>query len=728
MTQEPAYSTFPKYLAHAHRNLATRDDGRLLLVFHTKTQQSEIDGFFARQQEVFEREDAAPPELRQRVSGRALKPRLNQTQHHVWVRLRDGGPPDTDYLAKLLAAEKKILDWIGPVYRASGSPELRALFCPPPTELMVIAAEGIDDDDERLGATLKELGLKKQLPKSEPATKEQSAHVPVNSSQKSRKPFYCVPAERTSDNGYRPGREWYDQAGKLSQAAQGLIQTVQYDSIPLTSPLCMVEPPASEVHWDDQWNLDRIGMPAAWDYGLGDEHVYVCVIDNGCQSVVPASWANPTATVGYHPELSRVGNYGQSGGALGEHEGGPSTPSNVEGPHATGCAGIAAAEWGSAGGVVGVAPGCCIFSLALPMPFAALAIANAIRTAADPATPLPNRDVGDPDPRDRKHRRVILLSAAHAGLGGNLDVQNAIQFAVANDVVVCVPTGNDDSRLVVTPPADNSNVIAVGAMDGAPEGRATNQYPTPGTLDLGPGTWGSNGTRRTPFVSAPGVEVPTTDLRGAGDYDGYIPGNNYVMNFSGTSAGAAHVAGLAALLLSHNPRLAERDVRRIMGASCEKFAGVYYAYPNSRHPDGTWNQDVGYGLIDASAAVTLARAPRASVAPTTLDFGSVKAGDSKKLSFEVTHLVTHCTRDLEVEISAPPANFKVNGKSEVVNLTIADPGVPPLVPPAPPPTVAAVEVTFKAPSVKGAYSGTVTVTTDDPLSAPVVVQLTGTSV
>ena len=200
------------------------------------------------------------------------------------------------------------------------------------------------------------------------------------------------------------------------------------------------------------------------------------------------------------------------------------------------------------------------------------------------------------------------------------------------------------------------------------------------------------------------------------------------MSFSGTSAAAAHVAGVALLLLSHNPRLRESDVRRIIERSCYKGVGSSVsctgsggAYPTGftggetlvvsvdgnpdqtatfgvpdqslgdvvnalnaqlnycnvdevagelritsdnegpaasveivsapvalgltvgtcpvaaaytfnatdvAHPNGTWNDEVGYGLIDAYAAVLLARHPRAEVTPGTIDFGDVYQGQS----------------------------------------------------------------------------------------------------
>lgn len=97
-------------------------------------------------------------------------------------------------------------------------------------------------------------------------------------------------------------------------------------------------------------------------------------------------------------------------------------------------------------------------------------------------------------------------------------------------------------------------------------------------------------------VVAPGVNILST-----------LPGNTVGM-MSGTSMAAPHVSGLAALILSANPNLTREEVVRLIELTAKKISpGNSYAYYQTQNRyNGTWNQEVGYGLVDAAAAVSYA--------------------------------------------------------------------------------------------------------------------------
>jgi len=91
--------------------------------------------------------------------------------------------------------------------------------------------------------------------------------------------------------------------------------------------------------------------------------------------------------------------------------------------------------------------------------------------------------------------------------------------------------------------------------------------------------------------------VPTTDL-----------GGGYTMTYYGTSSAAPHVAGVAALMLSVNPNLTQQQVGQIIEQTARQIRPDIYNYDfnNPNRPNGGWHEQMGYGLIDACAAVAMA--------------------------------------------------------------------------------------------------------------------------
>jgi subtilisin family serine protease len=79
---------------------------------------------------------------------------------------------------------------------------------------------------------------------------------------------------------------------------------------------------------------------------------------------------------------------------------------------------------------------------------------------------------------------------------------------------------------------------------------------------------------------------------------------DYQTGIWGTSAAAPHVAGLAALILTVNPALGSTEVRNIIERTAAKTGEALYLTPM---PNGPWSPTMGYGRIDALAAVLAAR-------------------------------------------------------------------------------------------------------------------------
>ncbi|NJO01952.1 MAG: S8 family serine peptidase [Bacteroidia bacterium] len=83
-------------------------------------------------------------------------------------------------------------------------------------------------------------------------------------------------------------------------------------------------------------------------------------------------------------------------------------------------------------------------------------------------------------------------------------------------------------------------------------------------------------------------------------------GNTYTDLFSGTSAACAMVSGVVALMLEANPKLGWRDVQEILMRSATKIHSTDADWIENA-ADFHFNHKYGAGLVDALAAVTLAK-------------------------------------------------------------------------------------------------------------------------
>jgi len=113
------------------------------------------------------------------------------------------------------------------------------------------------------------------------------------------------------------------------------------------------------------------------------------------------------------------------------------------------------------------------------------------------------------------------------------------------------------------------------------------------------------------LVSAYGENIFTTDRigtdginRSAGDAGDYT-------SFGGTSAAAPEVSAIVALMLEANPLLGYRDVQAILAHSAthpDSAAWKVNAASNHNLGGMSFNDDMGFGIVDAHAAVRLAEA------------------------------------------------------------------------------------------------------------------------
>lgn len=167
-------------------------------------------------------------------------------------------------------------------------------------------------------------------------------------------------------------------------------------------------------------------------------------------------------------------------------------------------------------------------------------------------------------------------------------IDDAINNALQNGrngkgTIIVFATGNSYGA-VSYPANSNPNILSVGAMTSSGTRSSFSNFGT--QLD----------------VVAPGSSILSTTP------------NNQTASWDGTSMATPHVAGVAALILSVNPCLTAQQVRDIIEQTAQKVGGYSYTTTSGR-PDGIWNNEMGYGLVDAHAAVLMAQ----SMGSATLD-------------------------------------------------------------------------------------------------------------
>ena len=374
----------------------------------------------------------------------------------------------------------------------------------------------------------------------------------------------------------------------------------------------------------DQWGLNNTGQlggipgidinaPEAWGLATGNG-VKIAVVDEGIDLSHPDLFAN--LLTGYDATDGQYG--GINGGCKGNDA------------HGTACAGIVAAINNDIG-ITGIAYN----SNIIP-----------IRIAYGNNGGWITYDtwIADGLNKAQEEFKADVISNSWGGGSNSEIINSAIQNAVTNGrngkgCIVVFASGNYNGSIIY-PANSNPDILTVGAISLCGERKSP--------LSCDGEMWGSNYGKQLDIV-APGVLIPTTDIQGS---FGYNPNNHihvnlggnkvnsdytnrdYTIWFNGTSSACPHVSGVAALVLSANPNLTGQEVRDIIEKTAQKVRPDLYSYNSDQsHSNGTWNNEMGYGLVDAYAAVRMAKG---LVAPADLyvrdsvgDIGDEPSGFSR---------------------------------------------------------------------------------------------------
>lgn len=234
------------------------------------------------------------------------------------------------------------------------------------------------------------------------------------------------------------------------------------------------------------------------------------------------------------------------------------SPSVCYWDHGTHCAGIAAAIRNNGIQIAGVAPESEIISISNTLDESTndqLKLADGIVWAYQHGVDIINNSWYHPFPHPAIDEAIF--DAFRYGRQGKGCI-----------VVFC--SGNFHNNYVCYPARCNDTILVVGAVN-----------------SMGSKPYFSNYGSKLDIV-APGVDILST-----------LP-NDSVGYMDGTSMACAFVSGVAALVLEQNSELTVTQVNSIICSNAKKIPGVNF---NLIRPDGTWNEEYGYGLVDAYNSV-----------------------------------------------------------------------------------------------------------------------------
>ncbi|MEI6409147.1 MAG: S8 family serine peptidase [Bacteroidota bacterium] len=365
-------------------------------------------------------------------------------------------------------------------------------------------------------------------------------------------------------------------------------------------------------------------IQGAWQITTGSSSIKVAVIDEGVNI--------------NHPDL--ISNMLTGYDATGNGSAG--NPSGND-AHGTACAGIIAAKGNNGIGIAGNAYNCKI----IPVRIAYHATGQTQWTFMDSWAANGINWAWQTGAAD-------VLSNSWGGGSSSSTINAAILNAVTSGrngkgAPVLFATGNDNNN-GISNPAANSNVIAVGATSMCDKRKSF-------TSCDGETGWGSNYGTGLDIV-APGVKIATTDIAGAAGYNS----GDYTYTFNGTSSATPNAAGVMALILSVNGNLTATQARAILESNCDKVGGYSYS-SNSSQPNGTWNNEMGYGRVNAQAACLAAQNSTCN-APSTSQLSATNiTATAARLNCSVTGVLAYDWRYRQVgasswtDLAAGTANY-----------------------------------------------------------------------
>ncbi len=395
--------------------------------------------------------------------------------------------------------------------------------------------------------------------------------------------FKHAESEKIAFVDLRPGEDPFVVARALAERPDIVWAQPEW----LVRVKMLAEP--NDPYFPNEWHLSQAKVPAAWDFAAGTQNTTIAFIDSGVDFT--------------HPDLAENLLQGKDltgSGSVGCDRPESGALTSLIAAHGTCVAGIIGAIKDNGVGVAGVCPSCALFPVKLvrydELLIPASRIYDAIVAAVEAGADVINNSWGEEDTDASGNCVPVPLDSFRA---------EAVRYAKTKGrngrgALLVWAAGNSECDTALNENLKLADIIVVSALD------------SNGKL-----AWYSNRGDEVTFSA--GAANWTTDITGpAGVNDKRYAtpdDTDYTNQFSGTSAAAAVVSGIAGLMYAANPLLSFAEAQR-----CLRLAAV--RPPTTTCAEGEWSVPendpyapadgerspcYGYGILDAATLVTVAR-------------------------------------------------------------------------------------------------------------------------
>ncbi|MBL4730223.1 MAG: S8 family serine peptidase [Sulfurimonas sp.] len=309
----------------------------------------------------------------------------------------------------------------------------------------------------------------------------------------------------------------------------------------------------NDSKYSDQWAPQKTNSQGAWDLETGSSNILIAIIDSGIATANDGSLN--------HPDLDNATRY-----ILGTDFISNDALPRDDNSHGTHVAGIAAAQGNNTQGIAGVN---------WNSPVYICKVADSLGNVSQADVQAAVEEVVD---YAINNNLQVVINLSLVWQDAHSLLENAVEYAHDNGMIICIAAGNEDWGPVLFPAAYSDNFSSIIAVGSTNKDDYISDFTSvgPEVTVVAPGS--------DILSTMPTYDVTSTDLGASKNYD----------EMSGTSMASPFVAGLASLVWSKEPLQNSEQVKDVIINTAVKLG------------PSDFNNAWGYGRVDAQEAVAKA--------------------------------------------------------------------------------------------------------------------------